>query len=116
MFCAAGVVATLAATSGPPPPQAAVSIESPAGAGSLAYGLSTGADGRTYLIWIEPAAEGANVLKFSRLEGQAWSAPREISRGSQWFVNWADHPSITATPDGSLLAHWLVNTGRKQGA
>ena len=116
VFCAAGVIATLTATSGPPSPQAAVSIESPAGAGSLAYGLSTGADGRTYLIWIEPGAEGAHVLKFSRLEGQAWSAPREISRGSQWFVNWADHPSITATPDGSLLAHWLVNTGRRQGS
>ena len=50
VFCAAGVIATLTATSGPPSPRAAVSIESPASAGSLAYGLSTGADGRTYLI------------------------------------------------------------------
>lgn len=92
------------------------SIESPAAAGSQAYALSTGADGKSYLVWIEPAGEGHHALKFSRFEGQGWSAPREISRGNNWFVNWADHPSLTAMADGSLLAHWLVNTGRKQGS
>jgi hypothetical protein len=104
-----------------PPTQAQVAasvrvLDTPAAAGSQAYALSAGADGKGYLIWIEPAAEGHHSLRFSRLEGQAWSAPREISRGSNWFVNWADHPSLAAMPDGSLLAHWLVNTGRKQGS
>lgn len=91
-------------------------ITSPAGPGSLAYGLSTGADGSTFLIWIEPAAGEGHSLRFSQLQGQAWSAPREISRGRDWFVNWADHPSMTATADGTLFAHWLVHTGRKQGS
>ena len=97
-------------------PSAVVSLNTPAAASSQAYSLSAGADGRAYLIWIEPAGAGTSALKFSRLDGAAWSAPREISRGSNWFVNWADHPSLTALPDGSLLAHWLVNTGRKQGS
>ena len=97
-------------------PSAVTAIETPAGASSQAYSLSTGADGKAYLIWIEPAAGGHHALKFSRHDGQAWSAPREISRGDNWFVNWADHPSLTAMSDGSLLAHWLVNTGRKQGS
>ena len=91
-------------------------IETPAGAGSQAYAITTAADGKTYLIWIEPGSDAVHSLKFSRLDGQRWSAPQEISKGSNWFVNWADHPSITAMPDGSLLAHWLVNTGRKQGS
>lgn len=113
-------VATLAMMAPLPGAQAqspaVVRVETPAAAGSQAYALSVGGDGRTHLIWIEAAGEGLHALKFSRLEGQAWSAPREISRGSNWFVNWADHPSLTTMPDGSLLAHWLVNTGRKQGA
>ena len=78
--------------------------------------IAAGHDGKAYLVWIEPAGEGAQALKFSRFDGRAWNAPRDIARGSNWFVNWADHPSIAAMPDGSLLAHWLVNTGRKEGS
>lgn len=95
---------------------AAVPLETPTAAGSQAYAVAAGADGKAYLIWIEPAGEGVHALKFSRLDGQRWTTPREISRGNNWFVNWADHPSLTALPDGTLLAHWLVNTGRKQGS
>ena len=97
--------------------QAAIeTLQTPAGAGSNAYGMAAGHDGKAYLVWIEPSSEGAQALKFSRFDGRVWNAPRDIARGSNWFVNWADHPSIAAMPDGSLLAHWLVNTGRKEGA
>ncbi len=97
--------------------QAAIeTLQTPAGAGSNAYALAAGHDGKAYLVWIEPVGDGAQALKFSRFDGRGWNAPRDIARGSNWFVNWADHPSIAAMPDGSLLAHWLVNTGRKEGA
>ncbi|MDH4065954.1 MAG: glycoside hydrolase, partial [Acidobacteriota bacterium] len=66
--------------------------------------------------WIEPIINGGYLLQFSRFEAQGWSAPREIARGDRWFVNWADHPSLTAQADGTLLAHWLVHTGRTQGS
>ena len=130
--CAAGFAA---AVSTPAPyaqaKSAAIGLESPAADGSQAYAVTTAADGNTYLIWIEAADNADNAddadnadnaekstysLKFSRLDGQRWTPAREIGRGSNWFVNWADHPSLTAMPDGSLLAHWLVNTGRKQGS
>ncbi len=45
-------------------------------------------------------------------EGDGWSAPRVIAEGADWFVNWADFPSIVALPDGSLAAHWLVKNPR----
>jgi hypothetical protein len=32
-------------------------------------------------------------------------------RRRNWFVNWADFPSMVALPDGSLAAHWLVKSG-----
>ena len=30
----------------------------------------------------------------------------EAASGDDWFVNWADFPSVIALPDGSLAAHW----------
>lgn len=80
------------------------------------YSMTSGADGRAYLTWIEPVPAGGHVLRFSRLDGGAWGPAREIARGDNWFVNWADRPSLTALPDGTLMAHWLINTGRKAGA
>jgi hypothetical protein len=87
-------------------------LATPAGKDSGMYSLATGRDGRTYLSWLEPVGGGVHALRFSRLENGAWSAPAEIARASDWFVNWADHPSLTAAADGTLYAHWLVNTGR----
>jgi len=107
----ASVPATPVAQSAPVTP-----LDTPAGAGSNTYGLTAGPNGQAYLIWIESAGTGEHTLKFSRFDGSAWQAPRDIARGNNWFVNWADHPSIAAMPDGSLLAHWLVNTGRKAGS
>ena len=83
----------------------------PTGTGSGEADLITGADGRLYLSWVEPEG-GDHVLKFARWEGDAWSSPRMIARGSDWFVNWADVPSMTVLEDGkTLFAHWLSKTG-----
>jgi hypothetical protein len=87
----------------------------PAGNGSGMYSLVAGRDGRTYLSWLEPVDGGAHALRFSRLDGSRWTAPIEIARAANWFVNWADHPSLTAAADGTLFAHWLVNTGSGEG-
>ncbi|HUU33287.1 MAG TPA: hypothetical protein VMW48_04445 [Vicinamibacterales bacterium] len=91
-------------------------LPTPAGADSGMYSLTTAADGRTYLVWIEPLAAGGYALKFARYAATGWEAPTEIARGANWFVNWADHPSLTAGPNGRLFVHWLVNTGQKTGS
>jgi hypothetical protein len=116
--CAAAAALALTLTWSPAiGAQAAIEmLPTPAAAGSNAYAMAAGHDGKAYLVWIEPAGADAQALKFSRFDGRAWNTPRDIARGSNWFVNWADHPSIAAMPDGSLLAHWLVNTGRKAGS
>lgn len=99
--------------------QAAPAVEpmpTPAAADSGMYSLAAGADGRSYLAWLEPVPAGGHAFKFARLEGRAWGEARTIATGANWFVNWADHPSLTAAPDGRLFAHWLVNTGKKSGS
>ena len=116
----------LAACSPTPPPQdeSVVAAAAPASmATSAAWALPAMAtpaaqpdlvrapDGSLLLSWVEhgDAARGevAHTLKFARFANGAWSEPREIARGGDWFVNWADTPHIAATPDGALWAHWL---------
>jgi hypothetical protein len=88
-------------------------MASPAGPGSAQPNLAVAPDGRVHLSWIEPLPDGRHALRFAVKDGEGWSAPRTIAEGADWFVNWADFPSLAALPDGSLAAHWLVRTGSK---
>ena len=56
-------------------------------------------DGTLYLSWIETDSTKSK-LKFSTLNtDNIWSTPTTITSGSNWFVNWADFPSITSFGD-----------------
>jgi len=67
-------------------------------------------DGQALLSWVEYLNDTTDVLAFSTLEETGeWSAPNIISKGTNWFVNWADFPSMVAYKENSnhLAAHWL---------
>lgn len=84
-----------------------VEIASPAGRGAMAPWLT--ADGDDLLLsWLEPTAGGGWRLLFARLGDGAWTAPREIAAGDDFFANWADVPKIGVAGDGTLWAHWLA--------
>ncbi|MEM1123655.1 MAG: exo-alpha-sialidase [Bacteroidota bacterium] len=71
--------------------------------------LHVTATNQAYLSWIEFVNDSTDVLAFATLDKEEWSAPKIIAQGSDWFVNWADFPSLT-TFDGSssnIAAHWL---------
>ena len=82
-------------------------IRSPASARSGEPNLTRGADNRLYLSWIETAPRGGARLRFSSWNDGGWSAPTSVASGDNWFVNWADFPSLCALADGTLAAHWL---------
>ena len=86
-------------------------LPSPAGQGSGQPNLAVARDGRVYLSWIEKLGGGRFSLRFAVREKDAWSVPKVIAEGANWFVNWADFPSLIVLPDGSLAAHWLVKNG-----
>jgi hypothetical protein len=83
----------------------------PAAEGSRFASLYTGPDSRVYMSWIESRGEAENALRFSVWDGAAWSPARTIHEGDDFWVNWADFPSIAAFEDGSLAAHWLSRSG-----
>jgi len=91
-------------------PSAVRTVETPARPGSLAPNLAAGLDGRLYLSWIEPSGDG-HALRFATWEAGAWSEPGTVAVGHDWFVNWADFPSLAALEDGTLAAQWLVRNG-----
>jgi hypothetical protein len=91
-------------------------LASPAASGSGEPNLSAGPDGRVYLSWLEPAGDSAHALRFSTLENGAWSAPRTIAQRSDFFVNWADFPSVVPLSDRALAAHWLQRSGSSRYA
>ena len=62
------------------------------------------------MTWLEPSDSGF-ALRFSVLDGKQWSAPRTIRSGRDFFVNWADFPSIEVLDGGRLAAHWLQRNG-----
>ena len=84
-------------------------LQSPAATGSAQPQLST-SDRGVILSWVEKDADRA-TLKFSERTAAGWSAARGVASGTDWFVNWADVPSVMRLADGTLAAHWLQKSG-----
>lgn len=80
-------------------------LSSPAALNSLTPNLFTASDGKVYLSWLEKK-DTVTQFKFSLLEASSWSAPTKIAEGSNWFVNWADFPSLIVNGE-VFSAHWL---------
>lgn len=58
--------------------------------------------------WVEAKPTGF-VLRYAERTDGAWGAARTASSGSDWFLSWADVPSVLRLRDGSLVAQWLEN-------
>lgn len=86
-------------------------LTSPASEQSGQPNLMAGRDGKVYLSWVERLPEKRFALKLATRQGAGWSAPLTVAEGQNWFINWADFPSLLALPDGTLAAHWLVKSG-----
>ena len=82
-------------------------ITSPTKSISSEPNLHKADDGTIYLSWIGTNNDHSSSLLFSTLDNNNWSVPKTIAKGSGWFVNWADFPSITSFGESSLAAHYL---------
>jgi len=85
-------------------------LESPAAEGSGEPFLSLSGDGAV-LSWLEEQPDGAHALRMSVLGSAGWSPARTIAARGDFFVNWADFPSVVEVSPGLLVAHWLQRGG-----
>ena len=75
--------------------------------GSAQPHLAKAHTGEPILSWVESSGELA-TLKFSVLGADGWGEPTTVASGNNWFVNWADFPSVVAVNDTFWAAHWLA--------
>lgn len=79
----------------------------PAKAGARLPRLSALPQQGVLMSWMEPLA-GGHVLKFGVYQNGQWSRSGVVAHGNNWFVNWADMPSVVAMDADFWVAHWLV--------
>jgi hypothetical protein len=66
-----------------------------------------------YMSWIEHLKDTTHALVFSTLKNGQWTQPTTIAQGKNWFVNWADFPSLAVFADGkTMVAHWLQKSAK----
>lgn len=87
-------------------PQAIEPVISPSGDNSSLPRLVTSTSGDVYLSWVEKGADKSSELFYAKLSDDAWGDPRSVAKGSNWFVNWADFPSLMVNNE-QMAAHWL---------
>ena len=114
ILISAALIVTLTASASSRQPTAGwpLTVEqntSPAGNESAQPQLSVSARG-VVLSWIERTGAQA-TLKFAERTAGRWSEARTVASGADWFVNWADVPSVVRLTNGTLAAHWLQKSG-----
>jgi hypothetical protein len=87
----------------------AVATDPPVGLGSR-YPNIAETDRGFALCWFEPKGD-AFQLKMSEYDGHRWADPVLIREGSDFFVNWADFPSIYYAGEHWFAAHWPQKSG-----
>lgn len=86
-------------------------LEVPASSTSGQPHLSAEDDGTVWVSWIERMETGQHALRYATRTDTSWSEPRTVAHGGDWFVNWADVPSLRPLPNDRLAAHYLRSNG-----
>jgi hypothetical protein len=98
------------------PPEAVpvLDFSGPAGSGKP-FLTRTGA-ATLLATWFEPRGDTRFALRIAERRGGGWSEPATVAEGDNFFVNWADFPSVAAMGDGRWVVHWLERTATKSYA
>ena len=83
-------------------------VASPAGENSSEPQLAV-SDRGVLLSWIERVGT-TTYLKFAELTAAGWTAPMTAASGPDWFLSYADVPSVMRMADGTFVAQWLQTT------
>ena len=85
-------------------------FESPAGEGTSLPFLKVGEDDRLYLSWVREMEDQSTLYFASLIKENIWSDAQVIASGRNWFVNWADYPSLNVDSKGNKISHYLVKS------
>ena len=107
------VLSALAACdSGDPPPPVGPSevLETPFLEAAGMPHLSPAGDG-ALLSWWTPVDDGQELRAVRWTPESGFGPSWPVVSGDDFFVNWADFPSVVEVASGKWVAHWLQRTG-----
>lgn len=87
-------------------------IPNPTRPGATEPNFSVAPNGDVYMSWLEPAPDSAFALKVASFNGRSWSPARTVRTGRDFFINWADFPSVQVLNGRRLAVHWLQRAGK----
>jgi len=61
------------------------------------------------LSWVE-AGDKTAALKFAERTATVWSEAKQVAAGSNWFLSYADMPTVMRMRDGTLVSNWYLST------
>ena len=64
------------------------------------------AENELYMSWTEVDEQGISSLLMSSFSDGAWGERIELAKGKDWFVNWADFPSVSKNGK-AFVSHFL---------
>lgn len=82
-------------------------MNNPAGSGSRYPNIYTDDTGRMYLSWLVNIEEDIAALQYTTYQGELWTEPKTVQIDTDFFVNWADFPSVVGYEGTEVAAHWL---------
>ena len=82
-------------------------LTSPAETGSRYPYLHQDESGKIYMSWLMGIEEDMFAFQYSTYDDGGWTRPGTVKVGTDFFVNWADFPSITGFDGEVTAAHWL---------
>lgn len=60
-----------------------------------------------YMSWITNIEEEIYALQYSTMSGERWTVPQTVRVATDYFVNWADFPSIIGVNGEASAVQWL---------
>lgn len=82
-------------------------INNPADNGSRYPNFYNDDSGTLYMSWISNIEEDIFALQYSTYRDGRWTLPKTVQIDTNFFVNWADFPSVVGIDGTELAAHRL---------
>jgi hypothetical protein len=86
------------------------SVPAPAAAGSRYPHLTGAGPSPPVLSWLQALPQGGYALQHARWNDGHWGPVGVVASGDDWFINWADFPSVVPIDATTWAAHWLQQT------
>lgn len=83
------------------------SLNNPAESGSQYPNLYRDSTGAITMSWMAGIEEDIYAIEYTMYDGDRWSDTETVGLSQDYFVNWADIPSVVSRNGEVVAAHWL---------